>query len=55
MSQNVMAGRVSLPIPLHLMFLNEKVTLLFMIGFPCFVLNCIYMMLFCFYLFKQIK
>ncbi len=32
----------SLPIPLHLMFLNEKVTSLFVIGFPCFVLNCVY-------------
>ncbi len=32
----------SLPIPLHLMFLNEKVTLFFGIGFPCFVLNCVY-------------
>ncbi len=31
----------SLPIPLHLVFLNEK-TLLFVIGFPCFVLNSVY-------------
>ncbi len=30
----------SLPVPLHLVFLNEK-TLLFVIGFLCFVLNCV--------------
>ncbi len=39
---NFMAGRVSLPIPQHLMFLKEKVTLLFVISFPCFVLNGVY-------------
>ncbi len=39
----------SLIIPLNLMFLNEKkLTLLFVIGFPCFVLNCVYMVRFCF-------